>query len=622
VKVTAMAKKKNLNNQFNSPKRKKKRAIIAGIAGVLIISASIISSALNEYVNPPERISYKQYQEYLNEGTIDIVTYSDNKDYMLIYLGDDKTADMTDEQKEKYDYPESSIFKVQFPNNEDFRKEMLEQGIVLINMTDEKGIASIFDKYGALIVYLALIGVLIVAIRKNNPASATGFARAVASEDIDVTFDDVIGHEEIKEDLKLLVKQMKDGENARNLSHGILFEGGAGTGKTMLAKAIAHEAGLNFISVNSSNLVEMYVGLGARRVRDAFKQARNAAPCVLFFDELDAVGAQRGNQRSHRENDQTINALLTEMDGFQTTDGVFVIAATNRADDLDEALVRAGRFDRKVKIEAPKKWETRKELFDHYLKDVVITDDVDTEILAKQVVGFSGADIAAVIREAKLISYRDDNETEIHALSISQDNIEEAIDKIVFKGNRSDSKQHEEDVKIVAYHESGHAIATIATGGDVSRISIRGMTSGVGGAVFTADNDKLFESKEELENTIMIAYAGRASEEVFFGKEHITQGAGNDISKATAMLYQYIAKYGFDSTFGLIDYDVLVKNGIMTEKSVSERMAALSNELYERTVRLIEENRADVETLAEKMIEVKTMDGGEMMTLLNKKELI
>ena len=611
-----MAKKKDLNNQFNSPKRKKRRAIIAGVAGVLIISASIISSVLNEYVNPPERISYKQYQEYLDEGKIDIVTYSDYKDYMLIYLGDEKTAEMTDVQKEKYDYPDDAVYKVQFPNNEDFRKEMLEQGIVLINMTDEKGIANIFDKYGALIVYLALIGVLVVAIRKNNPASATGFARAVASADIDVTFDDVIGHEEIKEDLKLLVKQMKDGENARNLSHGILFEGGAGTGKTMLAKAIAHEAGLNFISVNSSNLVEMYVGLGAKRVRDAFKKARDCAPCVLFFDELDAVGAQRGNQRSHRENDQTINALLTEMDGFQTTDGVFVIAATNRADDLDEALVRAGRFDRKVKIEAPKKWETRKELFDHYLKDITIADDVDTEILAKQVVGFSGADIAAVIREAKLISYRDDNE------AISQDNIEEAIDKIVFKGNRSDDKQHEEDVKIVAYHESGHAVATIATGSDVSRISIRGMTSGVGGVVFPADNDKLFKNKKEFENAVMIAYAGRASEEVFFGKEHITQGASNDISKATAMLYQYIAKYGFDSTFGLIDYDVLVKNGIMTEKSVSERMATLSNELYERTVRLIEEHRSDVETLAEKMIEVKTMDGGEMMALLNKKELI
>lgn len=611
-----MAKKKDLNNRFNSPKRKKRRAIAACAAGVLIITASIISTALKEYVNPPERISYKQYQEYLSEGQIDIVTYSDDKDYMLIYLGDENTAEMTDVQKEKYDYPDDSVFKVQAPNNEDFRKEMLEQGVVLINMTDEKGIAYVFDHYGALIVYLALIGVLIIAMKKNNPASATGFARAIASSDIDVTFDDVIGHEEIKEDLKLLVKQMKDGENARNLSHGILFEGGAGTGKTMLAKAIAHEAGLNFISVNSSNLVEMYVGLGAKRVRDAFKRARDCAPCVLFFDELDAVGAQRGNQRSHRENDQTINALLTEMDGFQTTDGVFVIAATNRADDLDDALVRAGRFDRKVKIEAPKKWETRKELFDHYLKDVTLADDVDTEILAKQVVGFSGADIAAVIREAKLIAFRDDSE------AISQDNIEEAIDKIVFKGNRANDKQHEEDVKVVAYHESGHAIATIATGGDVSRISIRGMTSGVGGAVFAADNGKMFESKKELEDAVIIAYAGRASEEVFFGKEHITQGASNDISKATAMLYQYVAKYGFDSTFGLIDYDVLVKNGIMTEKNVSERMAQISNELYQRTVKLIEENRSDVETLAEKMIEVKTMDGGEMMTLLNRKTLI
>ena len=610
---------KSPNKKIDSPKRKKKRAFIAGIAGGLIITASIISSAISEYVNPPERITYKEYQGYLNEGKIDIVTYSDDKDYMLVYLGDDKTADMTDEQKEKYDYPEDSIFKVQFPDNEDFRKEMLEQGVVLVNMTNEKGVVYFFDQYGGLIVYLALIGVLIVAIKKNNPASATGFAKVIAPSDIDVTFDDVIGLEEIKGDLQLLVKQMKDGESARNLSHGILFEGQGGTGKTMLAKAIAHEAGLNFISVNASHLVEMYVGLGAKRVRDAFKRARELSPSILFIDEVDAVGAQRGNQRSHRENDQTVNALLTELDGFQSTESIFVIAATNRADDLDDALIRAGRFDRKVRIDPPKKWETRKELFDYYLhkEDTVkVADDVNTEILAKQVVGFTPADIAAVIRESKLIAFRDDNE------AITQDNIEEAIDKIVFKGNRSNSEQHEEDVRIVAYHESGHAIATIVTGGDVSRISIRGMTSGVGGAVFAADNDKMFESKEEVENSIIVAYAGRASEEVFFGKEHITQGAGNDISKATAMLYQYVAKYGFDSNFGLIDYDVLVKSGIMTEKNVSERMAQLSNELYQRTVKLIEENRADVETLAEKMIEVKTMDGGEMMALLNRKELI
>lgn len=605
-------KPKNPNNQFNSPKRKRRRAIWAVAAGTAFIVFSCIS-AVKSAQNQPDRITYAKYQEYLKNDEIDIVAYNDSSEYMTIYLGDEKTAEMTDEQKEQYDYPAYSIYRVQFPNNEDFRKDMLESGVVLVNQSNEFGIIKILDQYGGLIVYLALIGVLVAAMKKNNPASATGFAKAIASADIDVTFDDVIGLEEIKGDLQLLVKQMKDGKSARNLSHGILFEGQGGTGKTMLAKAIAHEAGLNFISVDSSNLVEMYVGLGARRVRQAFKQARQLAPCILFFDELDAVGAKRGNQRSHRENDQTVNALLTELDGFQSTESVFVIAATNRADDLDDALVRSGRFDRKVRIDPPKKWETRQELFDCYLRKedkVKVADDVNTEILAKQVVGFTPADIAAVIREAKLIAFRDDNE------AITQDNIEEAIDKIVFKGNRSNSEQHEEDVRIVAYHESGHAVATMMTGCEVSRISIRGMTSGVGGAVFKADNDKFFESKQEVENSIMVAYAGRAAEEVFFGKDNITQGASNDITQATALLYSYVAKYGFDNEFGLIDFDVLTKSGVLTEKNVTERMTALSGELYRKTVELIQKHRTEIDTLAKKLLEVKTMDGNEMTAFL------
>lgn len=592
-------------------KKKSRKGLIAVVAGALLIGVPAISAIKNAN-NQPERITYKEYQEYLQEGKIDIVSYEDGSEYMKIYLGDSNTADMTDEEKEKYDYPDSSVYRVQFPDNEDFRKEMLEQGVVLLNTANDNKVIAFIDQYSGLIIYLALIGVLIVAMKKANPASATGFMQEIDAEDIKVTFDDVIGHEEIKDDLKLLVKQMQDGKNARDLSHGILFEGGAGTGKTMLAKAVAHEAGLNFISVDSSNLVEMYVGLGARRVREAFKKARKVSPCVLFFDELDAVGAKRGSQRSHRENDQTINALLTEMDGFQSTDNIFVIAATNRSDSLDDALVRSGRFDRKVKIEAPKKWETRKELFDHYLKDHKITDDVDTEILAKQVVGFSGADIAAVIREATLVSYR--NEVE----GISQDNIEEAIDKIVFKGNRTSGKEHEEDVKVVAYHEAGHAIATIATGNDVSRISIRGMTSGVGGAVFGSDNDRAFESKKDIEDSIIIAYAGRASEEVFFGKGNITQGASNDISKATAMLYQYVAKYGFDTDFGLVDYDVLTSNGLVMERSITDRISAISNGLYQRTLDLMKDHKEETEILAKKLIEVKTLDGNEVLALLGK----
>jgi len=600
--------KKHKNN-----KKKSYKGLIAVVAGALLIGVPAIST-LSGSQDKPERITYKEYQNYLSSGQIDIVTYKEDSEYMTIFLGDSNTADMTDEQKEKYDYPDDSVFRVQFPNNEDFRKEMLESGVLLYNAAKDDKFLDFLNNYAGLIVYLALIGVLIVAMKKNNPASSTGFMKEIAAEDIKVSFDDVIGHEEIKEDLKLLVKQMQDGKNVRDLSHGILFEGSQGTGKTMLAKAVAHEAGLNFVSVDSSNLVEMYVGLGARRVRSAFKKARSMTPCVLFFDELDAVGAKRGSQRSHRENDQTINALLTEMDGFQNSDGIFVIAATNRADTLDDALIRSGRFDRKVKIEAPKKWETRKQLFDHYLKDEKLADDVNTEILAKQVVGFSGADIAAVVRESRLVSYRDDTG------SISQDNLEEAIDKIVFKGNRTDGKQHEEDVRIVAYHEAGHAIATLATGNEVSRISIHGMTSGVGGAVFSADSDKLFESRKELESSVIIAYAGRASEEVFFGEENVTQGAGNDISKATAMLYQYVAKFGFDKTFGLVDYDVLSGNGLMLEKSVTDRITAISDRLYKETVQLIADHKEETETLARKLIEAKTLDGGEVLALLGKEE--
>lgn len=592
-------------------KKKSRKGLIAVVAGALLIGVPAIS-AIKNASNQPERITYKEYQEYLQEGKIDIVSYEDGSEYMKIYLGDSNTADMTDEEKEKYDYPDSSVYRVQFPDNEDFRKEMLEQGVVLLNTANDNKVIAFIDQYSGLIIYLALIGVLIVAMKKANPASATGFMQEIDVEDIKVTFDDVIGHEEIKDDLKLLVKQMQDGKNARDLSHGILFEGGAGTGKTMLAKAVAHEAGLNFISVDSSNLVEMYVGLGARRVREAFKKARKVSPCVLFFDELDAVGAKRGSQRSHRENDQTINALLTEMDGFQSTDNVFVIAATNRSDSLDDALVRSGRFDRKVKIEAPKKWETRKELFDHYLKDHKIADDVDTEILAKQVVGFSGADIAAVIREATLISYR--NEVE----GISQDNIEEAIDKILCHGNVSREKQNILDTKIVAYHEAGHAIAKLYSGENPSRISIRSMTSDTGGITFGTDDDRMFMSKKCIRNLIIGYYAGRASEEAFFGKDEITEGARGDITAVSHILYKYVAKYGFDESFGLIDYDILVQKGMINDECIRKRMSELSVELYNNAVELISKHKEETEILAKKLIEVKTLDGNEVLALLGK----
>ncbi len=593
-------------------KQNKKLSVftIAAIAGAtLLTTATLLSSSFtNAGANASietERLSYIEYEKLLNEGKIDQVIYNENDEYMTVILFNDQTQNMTETERENQTHNISEFKKVIYPDNEEFKINLLEHGVIVKR---ESGFASSLSRHADLIFYIILIGGMLVFMRKASPLASTEFVHPISPKEIDVDFDDVIGHEEIKGDLKLLVKQLKSGTKAKDLSHGVLFEGEAGTGKTMLAKAIAHEAGVNFISVNSSNLVEMYVGLGAKRVRDTFRQARQSSPCVLFFDEIDAVGAKRGSQRSHRENDQTINALLTELDGFEDKGDILVIAATNRADDLDDALLRSGRFDRKIKVEAPQKWETRKELFDHYIENRG-DESVQTETLAKQTVGFSGADIASVCREARLIAFREDND------KITQAYLEEAIDKMVFKGSRSNAETRKEDLEIVAYHEAGHAVMTYLTHHEISRISVMGMTSGVGGAVFQADSDSAFKSKQRIEEDIMIAYAGRASEEVFFGKEKVTQGAGNDITQATKLLLAYTSKLGFDDKTGLIDTEVLTNSTIFDNK-IQDRISELSNEFYKKTTVAIRTKQHLVDALAQKLIEVKTLSGKEATQLL------
>lgn len=556
-----------------------------------------------------ELISYQEYEELLAAGDIDTVSYEPNETYMYISLHNDKTRNMTIEEREKYLSPVEECKKVYYPAGEDFTKNLLEQG-VLVHKNDE-GLAKTLSNYGSLLFQLALIVVMLKMVSNMSPMNGNATVEADA-DDIAIGFDDVIGHDEVKADLKQLIKQMKsDNADFRNLTHGILFEGSAGTGKTMLAKAVAKEAGFNFISVNSSSLIQLYVGLGAKRVREAFAKAREKAPCILFFDEIDAIGTKRGNTRGTAENDQTINALLAEMDGFGDRGDIFVIAATNRAADLDPALVRAGRFDRTVKIEPPTKWETRKELFDHYLKDFTLEEDVDTENLAKQTVGFSGADIAAVCREASMIMYGRDGET------ICQADLEEAIDKIVFKGNRS-SEEQSDALEIVAYHEAGHAVMNLLSGKPVARISVMGMTSGVGGAVFQADDNSVFHTKESIEQEVKILYAGRASEEIKFGRERITDGASNDITEATKLLVNYLTRFGFGE--GLVDYSILSAVN-MSDNSVPEKVGKLSAQFYEETLERLNENYDKVEMLAKKLLEVKTLSGNEVQEIWDKNAL-
>lgn len=593
----------------NSQKRKQIKIVIG-----LTVFASTLGAFLGikDYKSLPPIVDYSQYQEYLEEGKVDAVTYSNSNEYMTIYLQNEDTKDMTYKDIIKYDYPDEDMVRTICPQNEDFRKDLLEQDVVVLQQGD--GFLSFLNKYAFSILEIMFFTGLIISMSKMTKQNNQEYGMVDRPQDIPVDFDDIIGLDEIKGDMELIIKQLKEKKYSKDLPHGVIFTGVGGTGKTMTAKAIAKKAGVNFMYVDSSSLVDMYVGLGARKVRKIFKQARESSPCVVFFDEIDAIGRKRGSQGNNAENEQTINALLTELDGFNSRNNVFVIGATNRVDILDDALIRSGRFDRIITIDAPKKWETRKELFDHYLNkndSYKLSEDIDTKVLAKQTTGFTGADISAIIREAKMIAFGKDTDV------LTQEILEEAIDKKVFKGSRSNSEQHSKDKEIVAYHESGHAVATILCGEEVARISVMGMTSGVGGAVFKTDKDTLFNTKKEMENAIKIAYAGRASEEVFFGKDNITQGASNDITQATSILYNYVSKLGFNDDTGLIDYELLSQNILPTNDKMIEKMAELSNSLYHETVQLVSENKETVERLAKILLKEKTLSGENVKKVFN-----
>lgn len=599
---------KKMIEKYRQLPKGKKIALACILLAVVLIVVFLIYAVGKYYYNEYrkehfETISYAEYQTLLDEDRIDTLTYHPDDPYMYISLRNEETKNMTIKEREEYISPDDEIRRVYYPGNEDFVEDLLSKDILVFKRNKN---ADNIPSQVLNIVYWGMFIVFMLWMMKRMTPAGRGMVEEINADDIDVTFDDIIGHDEVKEDLRLLIRQIKSKDRKfRDLTHGILFEGGPGTGKTMLAKAVAKEAGFGFVSVDSSSLIQVYVGVGAKRVREAFEKAKKIAPCIVFFDEIDAIGTKRGASRGNSENDQTINALLAEIDGFGTKEGIFVIAATNRAKDLDPALVRAGRFDRTIKIEAPNKWETRKELFDHYLSENAIDETVNTESLAKQTVGYSGADIAAVCREAHMIMFSKEKN------SISQDDLEEAIDKILFKGNRS-SDEKEETQKIVAYHEAGHAVMTMICNKPIARISIMGMTSGVGGAVFHADEGKLFHTKKDIEDEICILYAGRASEEIRFGKENVTNGASNDITEATKMLVGYVTKYGFCDD--MIDYAVFEQENLHSEE-IMKKISELSAHFYERTLAKLKDNYEAVEKLADKLMQEKSLSGEEVVDL-------
>lgn len=579
------------------------------ISLIISIAFTIIYTKLTATDEPIEKVSYNEFMTMVKEHKVDTVYYNQSNEYMTFTLFNDETKDMSMEDRLEYDNYTSKDKRITiYPSGDNFRQDLLQYDVIVQTVSQQLAFFEMVIQLISLFFPIFCI-LIILSIMKTSFSSSLDKSERLQTSD--VKFTDIIGHEEILDDIKFITKLIKDpsigDEVGAKVPKGILLSGDPGCGKTLIAKAIAGEAGVSFIYQNASSFIDRFVGMGAKHVRDLFKFAKQHTPCVIFIDEIDAIGMDRDKNKGTSENDQTIDALLQAMDGFTGRDNIFVIAATNRPDILDPALVRAGRFDRQIVVTKPRDWAVRKELFDHYLKNFKVSDDVNTENLAKQVTGFTGADIATICNESSIIAIMNQKSC------IDRECIEEAIDKKIFKGNRSKKEKYLKDKEIVAYHEAGHAVMSYILGEPIARASIQSTVSGVGGVVFNEDKDSVFQTKEDFENRVLICYAGRASEDIKF--ENVTTGASNDITQATNIMTQYVEHYGFDKDFGLLDVSILSQEHLLNGKEITNKLSKMSNKLYEKCKNLLQDNYVLVEKLATKLLDIETLNGNEIKKL-------
>lgn len=442
-----------------------------------------------------------------------------------------------------------------------------------------------------------------------------------------ISFDDVAGEDEAKESLAEIVDYLhnpkKYTEVGASMPKGVLLVGPPGTGKTMLAKAVAGESKVPFFSMSGSEFVEMFVGMGASKVRDLFKQAKEKAPCIVFIDEIDAIGKKRdGNFSGNDEREQTLNQLLTEMDGFEGNTGVIILAATNRPESLDPALTRPGRFDRRVPVELPD-LTGREAILKVHAKKIKTADDVDFHTIARMAAGTSGAELANIINEAALRAVRNGRST------VQQADLEESIEVVIAGYQKKNAIMTDSEKKVVAYHEIGHAlVAAMQTeSAPVQKITIIPRTSGALGYTMQVEqNDKVLMTKQELENKIATFAGGRAAEEVVFGE--ITTGAANDIEQATKLARAMITRYGMSDDFDMVAMET-VNNKYLggdtslecaeeTQREIDEKVVELVKTQHEKAKRILQENRSKLDELAKVLYEKETITGKEFMEILNK----
>ena len=489
---------------------------------------------------------------------------------------------------------------------------------------------------------LLLIGVWIYFMRQmqsgGNGRGAMSFgksrARMLNPDQIKITFNDVAGIEEAKQEVSELVDFLKDPGKFQKLGgkipRGVLMVGSPGTGKTLLARAIAGEAGVPFFTISGSDFVEMFVGVGASRVRDMFEQAKKHAPCIIFIDEIDAVGRHRGAGLGggHDEREQTLNQLLVEMDGFEGNEGVIIIAATNRPDVLDPALLRPGRFDRQVVVPLPDV-RGREQIVKVHMRALPLADDVKPEIIARATPGFSGADLANLVNEAALFAARSNKRL------VGHDDFERARDKIIMGSERRSMVMSEEEKRNTAYHEAGHAIVglTVPEHDPVYKVTIIPRGRALGLTMFLPEEDRYSSSKQRLNSFICSLFGGRIAEELILGPERVTTGASNDIERATGIARNMVTKWGLSEKLGPLAYtedegEVFLGRSVTQHKNMSDDTAnAIDREIrqiidtnYARAKQILEDNIDKLHAMTEALMKYETIDSDQIARIMQGKD--
>ena len=569
-----------------------------------------------------EPIPYSDFVRQVDEGNVRSVTMASSSSGNSTITG--KLSD-------------GAAFRTVAPSDAQVSEKLVARGIDVQVKAEEQSSVWLILLYQSM-PFLLILGISFFIMRqmqKNAGSGAMGFgksrARMLTEKQGRVTFADVAGIDEAREELEEIVEYLKDpGKFARlggKIPKGALLVGSPGTGKTLLARAIAGEAGVPFFTISGSDFVEMFVGVGASRVRDMFEQAKKSAPCILFIDEIDAVGRHRGAGlgNGNDEREQTLNQLLVEMDGFEANEGIIIIAATNRPDVLDPALLRPGRFDRQVVVPRPD-IEGREKILGVHMKKVPLAPDVDPRVIARGTPGFSGADLANLVNEAALLAARRGKRL------VAMQEFEEAKDKVLMGTERRSMVMTEDEKKMTAYHEAGHAVVALhePASDPIHKATIIPRGRALGMVMRLPERDSYSYHRDKMYANLAVAMGGRVAEEVIFGYNKVSSGASSDIQYATQLARDMVTRWGMSDALGPLQYaepdeEVFLGYSVNRQRGMSNETAQLIDKEirrivedgYERAKSVLDEHRDELEALAQALLEYETLSGDEIRTLLD-----